>query len=138
MHSSLGNLFLKVVVSGKNALLTLYWLATFFLKFKLWPVFEYQKVSVTRFLKIPFKTFSFNIYSLLFIQCISLHIFCKSWGTWSGDFWLENTKGEDMGEAIQVQATILITTRRRQVFLDIGVPRKQAKSLKNISEGVNI
>ena len=43
-----------------------------------------------------------------------------------------------MGEAIQVQATILITTRRRQVFLDIGVPRKQAKSLKNISEGVNI
>ena len=30
MHSSLGNLSLKVVVPGKNALLTPYWLATFF------------------------------------------------------------------------------------------------------------
>ena len=41
-----------------------------------------------------------------------------------------------MGEATEEQTTILLTTHRRKVFLDIVVPRKQAKFLKNTSEGV--
>ena len=38
------------------------------------------------------------------------------------------TQKEDMGETAQVQTTILLTTHRRKVFLDKGVPQKQAKS----------
>ena len=38
------------------------------------------------------------------------------------------TQKEDMGETTQVQTTILLTTHRRKVFLDKGVPQKQAKS----------
>ena len=40
-------------------------------------------------------------------------------------------------EVTQEQTTIQLTTHRRKMFLDTGVPRKQAKFLKNASEGVN-
>ena len=43
----------------------------------------------------------------------------------------------DMGEATQVQTTILLTTHRRKVFFDVGVPREQEKFLKNTPEGVH-
>ena len=33
-----------------------------------------------------------------------------------------------MGEATQEQTTILLTTHGKKVFLEKGVPRKQAKS----------
>ena len=42
-----------------------------------------------------------------------------------------------MGDAVQEQTTILRTAHKRKVFLNIGVPRKQEKSLKNTSEGVH-
>ena len=51
------------------------------------------------------------------------------------------TVGEDkrrrFGEVTKEKTTIKLTTHRRKMFLDTGVPRKQAKFLKNASEGVN-
>ena len=42
-----------------------------------------------------------------------------------------------MREATWEKPTIRLTTHRRKVFLELGVPRKQAKFLKNTSEGVH-
>ena len=65
MHSSLGNIFLKVVVSGKNALFTPYWLATFFLLNLDFDLFlSTRKYVSPDFWRKLFKLFSFNIYSL--------------------------------------------------------------------------
>ena len=90
-------------------------------------------ISITKL----FKLFSLNTYCLFLIQFISSHIFWKWWGTWSWDYWWENTKGGDIGETTQEKTIIQLTTHRRKVFLEKGVPRKQAKSLKKTPEGVH-
>ena len=113
-------------------MLTSYWLFTFFLKFSFSPVCKYLNYMSPDFWRKLFKLFSLNTYCLVLIQCIFSHIFCKWWGTCSWDYWWESTKGGDMGEATQEQTTILLTTHRKKVFLEKGVPRKQAKSWKNI------
>ena len=41
---------------------------------------------------------------------------------------MENEKGGDIGEATEEQTTILLTTHRRKMFLDIFVPQKQEKA----------
>ena len=64
MHSSLGNLSLKVVVSGKNVLLTPYWLATFSLNLDFDLFVSTRKYVSPDFWRKLFKLFSFNIYSL--------------------------------------------------------------------------
>ena len=49
----------------------------------------------------------------------------------------EHKKGRYEESNLGEQATILLTTHSRKVVLDICVLRKQAKSLKNTSDGVS-
>ena len=80
------------------------------------------------------KLFSFNIYSLLFIQCISSHIFCKSWGTWSWDFWWDNTKGRYGGNNPGANYNSGKNTQKKGVSWSRG-SSKTGKILNNTSEG---
>ena len=99
LHSSLGSLFLKVVVSGSFKHFSHHTdFLLLFLKFSFSPACEYLKCMSLDFRGKIFKLFSLNTYCLFFIKCISLHIFCKWWGTWSWDYWWKNAKGGDMGE----------------------------------------
>ena len=72
-------------------------LLLYFLKFGLWPVCEYRKNLSPDFWRKLFRLFSFSIYSLFFIQCIFLHIFCNREGPDLGIFGGRNQKGEIWG-----------------------------------------